>query len=430
MNTVNQKNELATVDATERAAAGPGLNLQVSWGKVALLAVLLAGPWIVVGLVVMQGRVTRATPAPVASQVSAMKTAAGPWGELETTRIFIEPPEAFVEMDYSKAREVEWWLGDYTVDQAKQLLAEVGLAGSQGDGLLATAEPTTSPTGIRVKPSRDLILGLRPEQRAKLYSVLANWEENRMQAGAYRFPAEAADGWLANSGLSTSAIALVSRLLYRREATLLFADLDTVLPMLASDDERTQLIKTLARTSTLLVKVRIHPETDVNAMIAYWSKAGRAKDVKPLLTSIPRVPGGFTVDIAHLLPPLPRKLIYTYPYPTSEPAAIQRDCHWTSMNFFRREVEARFEAKEEVRRELDANYFIVSGKPSYGDVLMLVKKDGTVVHSCVYVAGDIVYTKNGPQAYIPWCLMELPDMLALYNGSGKVDLQIYRLKDN
>ena len=427
---MNEDRDMSRSVSEGRNDKGSILQLQVTWVKAVLLAVLLVGPWIVIGSIVMRRPAKEQAAIPVVSKAKVRPSVSGPWGELETTRILIEPPEAFVDMDFSKVPEVQWWLGDYTVDQAKQLFADVGLSVSQVDGLMATAQSKIFPKGVSVKPSRELILALSPEQRAKLYLTLNDWPENSKQVGPYRFPAAVADEWLANSSLPVRDIELVKRLTYRHGTMLLFADLDTVLPMLGNDDERLHLVKTLARTSTLLATVRIYPETDVDAMVAYWSKAGRAKDVKPFLTSIPRVPGGIAVDISHLMPPFARKLIYTYPYPTSELARLRRDCHWTSLNFFREEPDARFESLAEVKKELETNYFVVSGKPSFGDVLLLRQNDGTILHSCVYVAGDIVYTKNGSQAYIPWSLMELSDVLALYSEYESVEVLVYRLKDN
>ena len=37
-----------------------------------------------------------------------------------------------------------------------------------------------------------------------------------------------------------------------------------------------------------------------------------------------------------------------------------------------------------------------------------------IKHSAVYLAGGIVYTKNGDNYRQPWMLMRIPDLLATY----------------
>ena len=70
----------------------------------------------------------------------------------------------------------------------------------------------------------------------------------------------------------------------------------------------------------MLVQLRVKPQTDVEALATYWGQGRRSKDVRPLLQSLVRVPGGATIDIVHLLPPLPRALLYTYPLPSEKAA--------------------------------------------------------------------------------------------------------------
>jgi hypothetical protein len=407
------------------------IHLRVSRWTLAVLASLLVLPW--VGIAILTFRLTPKTVSPTQpaprQEVLSEKTHRGhpgPWGELEITRIVIEPPEAFIEMDFSTPRDIQWFFPGYSSDRLRDFFVKVGLLSNQVEALLATAQLDLATDGLRVRPERDLILGLSPETREQIYRVLATSSENRLQAGPYRFRAEVAEEWFANCGLPESLVNLVKGLSYRRGHMLLFSDLDVVLPMLSNDVDRMHLVKTLARISTVLVKLRIQPESDLEAITQYWDKGGYDKDVRPFLASIPRQPGGFAVGITHLLPPFARQRLYTYPFPSSDPASLRQDCHWTSLNFFNREPDPKFQSLDEVKKELETNYFIVSGKPVFGDVLLLTRQDGTAIHSCVYVADDIVYTKNGPQAYIPWILMELPDVIAAYSETEPVEVRTFR----
>ena len=50
----------------------------------------------------------------------------------------------------------------------------------------------------------------------------------------------------------------------------------------------------------------------------------------------------------------------------------------------------------------------------------------TLVHSAVYLADDIVFTKNGNNLYQPWTLMRMADPLNVYSMSGPLNFAFYR----
>jgi hypothetical protein len=46
--------------------------------------------------------------------------------------------------------------------------------------------------------------------------------------------------------------------------------------------------------------------------------------------------------------------------------------------------------------------------------IFLMKSETEAVHACVYLADDIVFTKNGPGLVQPWTLTALKDVQAFY----------------
>jgi hypothetical protein len=159
----------------------------------------------------------------------------------------------------------------------------------------------------------------------------------------------------------------------------------------------------------------------------YWSSGRRRKDVQPLLQSLARHPGGMPIDVVHLLPRFARGLLYTYPDPDS-PAENAADCHWTSMNFFKDPPEARFGDIAYLRDILMKTYTPVRGAPTMGDLLMLTRADGEVIHSCTYVGDDIVFTKSGQSAAVPWTLTTIQDLQAFYPEEPPLQVRVFRLK--
>nr|QMS48049.1 hypothetical protein WG33_0248 [uncultured bacterium] len=70
----------------------------------------------------------------------------------------------------------------------------------------------------------------------------------------------------------------------------------------------------------------------------------------------------------------------------------------------------------------------MTGAPTFGDVLMLVKPGGDIIHSCVFIADNIVFTKNGANPSAPWILMTLDDVVAFYPSDEPLDIQRYRAR--
>src|SRR5207249_355553 len=87
----------------------------------------------------------------------------------------------------------------------------------------------------------------------------------------------------------------------------------------------------------------------------------------------------------------------------------------TAFNFFKDSPDPPTTDGGYWKRKMDADYYPVASDPRYGDIVMLVKPDQTIIHSCVFLADDIVYTKNGANATVPWLLMTLPELLEAYS---------------
>ena len=121
-----------------------------------------------------------------------------------------------------------------------------------------------------------------------------------------------------------------------------------------------------------------------------------------------------------------RSLLYTYPSPADPGSQSFLDCHWTTLNFFNATPDRQFEDINIVSATFKRDYHPITGQAALGDVLLLVNAAGTVLHSCVHVADDIVFTKNGASSSAPWILMTLADVVAYYPSDGPIDVQRYR----
>src|SRR3974377_9553 len=117
------------------------------------------------------------------------------------------------------------------------------------------------------------------------------------------------------------------------------------------------------------------------------------------------------------MPPFPPSLLYTYPVPQNplNGPPVRQDCHWTSFNFFRDQPDARFNDPNYITDKLKTDYYLVAVEPRYGDLVLFITPDFRIIHSAVFIADNVVYTKNGPNPVRPWILLTISDLLDLYS---------------
>src|SRR5262249_5969955 len=104
------------------------------------------------------------------------------------------------------------------------------------------------------------------------------------------------------------------------------------------------------------------------------------------------------------------------------------DCHWSTMNFFNEVPDNRFANPGYTVDYLRSHYYTVAKANSYGDIVLVLNTEGNAIHSAVYLADDILFTKNGNNFAQPWMLVRLKDLIAMYAPSGLPNLAFYRNK--
>ncbi len=400
----------------------------VSWRAFGLIGLIWAMPW----LVFFWGSRPPADPSPVvpaepkAAPPAPVDSQSGPWGTLETTTVVIEPPDDLLSLDASPVTHSVWRFVNHDRQQLSELLAAVDLNPTAAAFLGDVSKWTFAPRWIELRVPKNVVLELSPETRRSLYRVMAGYSENTQHFAPFSFRAETTAEWFGESDLTPETIALVEPLLYRRGESLLFSDLPLILSDVRPAQQRLELLRALSRSSTQLVKLRITPDSDIKAIAAYWSPGQRKRDIEPLLRSLPLTEAGVTIDVIHLLPRLARRLLYTFPAPAKPGESLFRDCHWTSLNFHKDEIDDSFADLDLVREAYQRDFREVAGEPQFGDIIIFVRQDGTALHACIYVAGDIVFTKNGVGASSPWILMKMPHLQERYPADIPLEIMVRR----
>ncbi|HYF34885.1 MAG TPA: hypothetical protein VD994_06290, partial [Prosthecobacter sp.] len=218
---------------------------------------------------------------------------------------------------------------------------------------------------------------------------------------------------------------------YHRGKTLAFSDVPTLISKATSDSEVQFIKKKLTRTRTLIARLELDAMSDVPELLNYWSTGLnlRRKELEPLMTTTAALPGTQLLDILHLLPGLPRKLLYTFPGDEFLTHSRLPDCHWTTLNFFNYSAQDYYLDTRLAASSILENFVPVKPPYRFGDVLMFMDGKGNAFHSCVYIADELVYSKNGSNPLLPWMLIELSDLAQMYNlDVGESEIHGFRHK--
>lgn len=404
-----------------------------AWLAAILVLVLL--PWLIVGAYVWSGGEAAdhttekaSTEKPTAGRGPSRLGKLGPWGQLEYVPIIISPPLEFIPDAREPFQErLIWFFQNSSPDEVSEFLLRSGLVPEQVSSLMSTARLAPEIQGVSLVPTRDLILGLPPSTRGMIYGRLAECELNVTQRNAFRFYGSSFDEWFGTTRLPQEIIALVEPLVYRNGDFMCFSDIDLIAPKIPDASVRRRLTKVLFRESTLLVHLRVPEGSDVDRIAAYWGTGGRRTDIRPLLDSLsPDQP----IDINLLLPVFARRRVYAYrPVTLGDfDKSQQVNCFWTALNFFNDPPDDSLVDYKKVLETVKRDYVLVHDNLQLGDIVLFADEKGNYFHAAVYIADDIVFTKNGDSILSPFVLVPLDRIGGYYPGLNTSRIYYYRLK--
>ena len=395
-----------------------------SWLRsvVSLVLVAVASAFLMHAYDLRREHVRRGTPPDVHS---------GPWGDLQSWNIRLEQPLEYVGFDKVTADGHYWNFGTLGQDAVAGILKEAGYSEEQVRLLLSSASVT--PQGFVVSPTPEFITALTPENRSKLYLLLARNPANRFQSTPYYIAngnvEKLFDDHFSSDG---EAIRLMKRLLYMRNGFTYFSDPEAVLKLFKTQDERLKFLQSLTSQDAVLLRLFIRPDADIDKPLNYWCLGMSGvllKDLKPLFEAQKRLPEGGSISILYLLPPVAREHLFTSPLPPAPGTSDKLpDCHWTALNFFNPTPDARLSDNAYASDFIMKNYYEVAAPGICGDLVLLLDQQSRVVHSSIYLADDIVFTKNGINYAQPWILMHEKDMVGAFSALEPVKVAYFRRK--
>jgi hypothetical protein len=358
---------------------------------------------------------------------------AGPWGTLLYYYVYLEAPADFVEHISLPNSTIKWSFPGATLEDLRALFTEAGLGHAFQEYLLHPDRMVVENEAegmITVFPPLAQLEAMTPEQRLVIYAELGKHDINEFHKAPVLVTSGSVDDWLGGSKLRPELIEVIRRLTYKRGEVLAFSDLSAVLNYVQSEQEALDFFKTTTRTRTMIMRLELDQASDINKLADYWTGYKRYKDIAPILKSVSETEGVSRLDVIHLLPSMARRFLYSYPSIDLGAEGRLPDCHWTSLNFFNLRPKDYYLDVRLAASNLMTEYDKVEPPYAFGDVLVYLDEEtGNAMHSCVQVADDIVFTKNGENLVAPWVLMKMDEVNKVYFYNRKGTIQGYRLKN-
>jgi hypothetical protein len=316
-------------------------------------------------------------------------------------------------------------------DDVKALLSRNGLTVAQVAAALAPEAVHADASGTTLVPATDFLFSLDAATRSKLSLSLAGTGVNLYLDYPFIFPGGTIDSIYADSRLQPDDVALLKRLVYANGNAWQLSDYPALMSRIPTVDRRVAMAKVLSRQSAVFAGLVIRPDTDIDKIAAYWGNVPNVRftDVRPLMEALKQVPEGGNLSLFYLLPKFARDRLYTFPLP-NQPGDPIMDCHWSTFNFSSETPDNRFNNPDFAVDYIRKNYYQISAPSLCGDILLLMNNRNEVKHSAVFLADDLVFTKNGNNYRQPWMIMHIPDLLATYPATPPMQVVYMRLKSN
>ncbi len=386
--------------------------------------------------VILSGLASNQTPTAAAtapaSDPSVFDTAPGPWGQLKCAYVYLEAPASLIEEFPLPSPIPRWTFPASSLYSLPAFLTKAGLSESLIATILAPKNLIKEGPFVHLLPPLAELEGLTPKTRAEIYTELAKYPENEYQADPVLIIGTTVEEWYKGSKLRPEIISKIKQLSYTRGEATAFSDIPVLLNYAQSDSEARAIFKACTRTRTLMIRLKLDRNSNAEEVIKYWSFGTgiRRKDLEPMVRSVIELDGVDDLGLVHILPALARKLLYTYPGLDMAKHGVMPDCHWTSLNFFNYEPHQYLLDARLATSQVLEQFTPVEPPYQFADVLFFLDNTtGDAFHSCVHLADNIVFTKNGRNILSPWVMMRLDDVkkIYLYKGDGRV--QGFRRKD-
>ena len=353
----------------------------------------------------------------------------GPWGELIVSNIYLEAPDSVIDVVGKPDPVPRWTFPNTSESMVKNLLLQSGVNLALVERLTSSSQLKSTGNEIVIFPTLEDLLQIKGTVRDKLYTEISKYPQNDYYTDPIYVLSDDVEEWLMEAPLNANQKDIFRQLVWHRGSALVFSNVGVLLGYAQSSEEIKNTLRAITRCMSLVVNEKFPLKHDQREpFLKYWL-AGQPES--PRMTFIKAISRETdiddTVDIMHFLPAIMREKLYTYPSLGDGVKGRLPDCHWTSLNFFNRIPRDYYRNTSLAAIQLTQSYNQVLAPYQLGDVLCFTDK-GEGLHTCVYIADNIVLTKNGENILAPWVLLKIEDVCKIYKRTPTTQIQGYRLK--
>ncbi len=404
-------------------------NFQFTLAGLIIFSLALMGGASLITWKLSQKSAARTEPYAVDTKDKSATVRSGAWGTLLTRDIELERPAEYLTEEVALPKPEIWSFAGMRPEAVKKLFAANGVSAGQIASAFAPGSYSEKNSGTELKPSESFLTSFTPEQRQKLYLALAGAGVNLYLDFPYIFPGNDFADICTSGHLLPEEVALLKQLAYPNGTAQQLSDYFFLLEKIPTLERRTKVTQALSRQSAVLARLAVQPDTDIDKIASYWGNVPNVRftNIRPLMESLKQLPEGGSLSLLYFLPKFARERLYTFPLPAQTGDPVM-DCHWTTFNFFNETPDNRFNDANYAVQFIQKNYYQISAPSQYGDILLLMNEKQEVKHSAVFIADDIVFTKNGNNYRQPWMLMRIPDLLTTYPATPPMKTVYMRRK--
>lgn len=344
------------------------------------------------------------------------QTPDGPWGSLQYYYFYLEAPPYLIEAVPLTNPRTRWAVPQREEAAFLRLIDEIEMADSSRAALKDPRNIGVADGIFAIFPPNEVLETLSPESRGTLYTYLETFPANPEIRDPVRIFSNSFQEWASDTEFPSDLVDRMSRMCYLRSGVLVFADISYLISQAKSEAEARVFQRHTSRVRTMLVRMDLKKQGATEELMVYWTTGLdlRRKQIAPLIDSGKSTPGVSGLDLVHILPPLARKLLYTYPDLSMAVEGNLPDCHWSALNFFNYNSQPIYLEESFAASSLLADFEMIDPPYRYGDLIVFVSENMSAYHTCVYLAADIVYSKNGRSLYQPWIILHLAEVEKLY----------------
>jgi hypothetical protein len=300
----------------------------------------------------------------------------------------------------------EWRLPEAMGRDLERTLGQAGFSPELAQELARRIEPGHEAGEIILRPDASLLDRFTGTERLRWWLILGTHAGNR----SYRWPLVFRPenlGIVATDPAQAEALGRLRRWSVRFGERLVFSDLFALEDAFPDPAARIEFFRTMLGAEILVTRLSEAGAADRAAWAEYWQLHGRFNALEPFFDAISRVTDYDRIDLAHVLPRLPRALLNTFPPDFGSIAEPAIETAAASAGFFSMEPEKEDSLADGFTawlrshcRELDA-----AGEPAFGDILVYGDMDRSDwPFAVVYLADGLVFGRR-PTFLGPWSIL-------------------------